>query len=118
MKELLSQQRYAAKMTLRELARRTGIPKSTLHDIEMGMKSMTLNQAEIIAIVLGVRISDLYEIRLQVITCFPPCAKGRETYFISQSLTGNMYRFKCHFLSMKEKISVFVRCTGQIRWRH
>ena len=60
-KALLSQQRYAAKMTLRELARRTGIPKSTLHDIEMGMKSMTLNQAEIIAIVLGVRISDLYE---------------------------------------------------------
>lgn len=61
MKELLSEQRYKSKVTLRELSKRTNIPKSTLHNIEIGKRSMTLVQAEDIAIALKIRISDLYE---------------------------------------------------------
>lgn len=61
MKELLLEQRNKSNLTLRELSERTGIPKSTLHDMETGHKSMTLVQAELIAKALNIRITELYK---------------------------------------------------------
>jgi transcriptional regulator with XRE-family HTH domain len=51
--------------TLQELAKRTGIGKSTLNNIENGKVSPTLFQLEMIAIALGVKITDLFESKYQ-----------------------------------------------------
>jgi transcriptional regulator with XRE-family HTH domain len=44
-----------------ELAKKSGIGKSTLNNIENGKVSPTLFQLETIAIALEVRITDLFE---------------------------------------------------------
>ena len=53
--------RTAKGLTLMELAKKSGIGKSTLNNIENGKVSPTLFQLETIAIALEVRITDLFE---------------------------------------------------------
>ena len=48
-------------ISLEELARLTGISKSTLNNIENGRTSPTLDQLERIAIATQVRIHELYD---------------------------------------------------------
>ena len=55
------QARKSKNVTLEKLAKLTGIGKSTLNYIDNGRLSPTMNQMELIAKALGVRISDLYE---------------------------------------------------------
>jgi transcriptional regulator with XRE-family HTH domain len=61
MKVLLWEMRTKKNCTLMQLAKKTGIGKSTLNNIENGKTSPTLFQLETIAIALGCHISDLYE---------------------------------------------------------
>lgn len=61
MKVLLWEMRTKKNRTLMQLAKKTGIGKSTLNNIENGKTSPTLFQLETIAIALDCRISDLYE---------------------------------------------------------
>lgn len=61
MKILTWQARNNKNITLVKLSRLTGISKSTLNNIENERVSPTIKQLEIIAKVLGVKISDLYE---------------------------------------------------------
>ena len=49
------------RFTLMELAKKSGIGKSTLNNIENGKVSPTLFQLETIAIALDVKITDLFE---------------------------------------------------------
>ena len=46
---------------LMELSKKSGIGKSTINNIENGKVSPTLFQLEMIAIALGVNITDLFE---------------------------------------------------------
>ena len=57
----LWEMRTAKGLTLMELAKKSGIGKSTLNNIENGKVSPTLFQLETIAIALEVRITDLFE---------------------------------------------------------
>lgn len=60
-KILLWEKRTEKRLTLIALAKRTGIGKSTLNNIENGKVSPTLSQLEMIAIALNVKITDLFE---------------------------------------------------------
>jgi transcriptional regulator with XRE-family HTH domain len=60
MQVLLWEARTKKGFTLVELARASGIGKSTLNNIENGKVSPTLFQLETIAITLGYRITDLF----------------------------------------------------------
>lgn len=53
--------RYMNGMTLEELAKLTGISKSTLNNIENGKTSPTLDQLKAIAKALDTRITLLFE---------------------------------------------------------
>lgn len=48
-------------MTVRELEQISGIPRSTINDIENNKTSPRLVQLEALAKALGVRIGDLYD---------------------------------------------------------
>ena len=61
MKVLLWEVRASKHITLMELAKKTGIGKSTLNNIENGKVSPTLFQLEMIALALNVKINDLFE---------------------------------------------------------
>lgn len=61
MKILLWEKRTEKGFTLMELAKKSGIGKSTLNNIENGKVSPTLFQLEMIAIALDARITDLFE---------------------------------------------------------
>lgn len=61
MKVLLWEMRISKGFTLMKLAEKSGIGKSTLNNIENGKVSPTLFQLEMIAIVLGMKITDLFE---------------------------------------------------------
>lgn len=61
MKITLWQARRNKKITLVELAKKTGISKTTLNDIENEKLSPTMKQIETIAKGLNMRISDLFE---------------------------------------------------------
>ena len=61
MRILTWQARKFADLTLQELSCKTGIGKTTLNNIENQAVSPTMNQMELIAIALNVKISDLYE---------------------------------------------------------
>lgn len=61
MKVLLWEMRTKKNCTLMQLAKKTGIGKSTLNNIENEKTSPNLFQLETIAIALNCRISDLYE---------------------------------------------------------
>ena len=61
MKVLLWEMRTKKNCSLMQLAKKTGIGKSTLNNIENGKTSPTLFQLETIAIPLDCHISDLYE---------------------------------------------------------
>ena len=58
MKVLLWETRTSKGFTLMELAKKSGIGKSTLNNIENGKVSPTLFQLETIAIALEVKITD------------------------------------------------------------
>ena len=57
----LWEMRTAKGFTLMQLAKKSGIGKSTLNNIENGKVSPTLFQLELIAIAMNVKISDLFE---------------------------------------------------------
>lgn len=60
--EILTWQARTKKgITLVQLAKLTGISKSTLNNIENSKTSPTLMELEIIAKALGVRITDLFD---------------------------------------------------------
>lgn len=61
MEVLLLKIRNEKDVTLKELSLRTGISKSALQRIESGEVSPTLEKLEIIAKVLGVRVTDLFK---------------------------------------------------------
>ena len=61
MKILVWEMRTSKGFTLRELSKKSGIGKSTINNIENGKVSPTLFQLEMIAIALGVNITDLFE---------------------------------------------------------
>ena len=61
MKILLCEMRTSKACTLMELSKKSGIGKSTINNIENGKVSPTLFQLEMIAIALGVNITDLFE---------------------------------------------------------
>ena len=61
MKILIWKARKEKKLTLKQLEVLTGISKTTLNYIENGERSPKLEQLEKIAIVLNVRITDLFE---------------------------------------------------------
>ena len=61
MKVLLWETRTSKGFTLMELSKKSGIGKSTINNIENGKVSPTLFQLEMIAIALGVKITDLFE---------------------------------------------------------
>lgn len=61
MKVLLWQARQSRDITLVELAKRTGVSKSTLNNIENYRTSPTLIQLERIAIALNCKITDLFD---------------------------------------------------------
>lgn len=63
MKILTWQARTNKNITLIQLAKMTGISKSTLNNIENGKVSPTLRQLELIAQALGMKISELYDSR-------------------------------------------------------
>lgn len=52
--------RVKRKMSLRQLAKKTGISKSALNNYENGIRYPNMEQIEQIAKVLNVRIEDLY----------------------------------------------------------
>ena len=53
--------RHQKNITLKQLQDLTGINKTMLNDIENGKRSPTLDQLEKIAIVLNVRITELFK---------------------------------------------------------
>ena len=60
--EILTWQARTKKgITLVQLAKMTGISKSTLNNIENSKTSPTLMELEVIAKALGVRITDLFD---------------------------------------------------------
>lgn len=61
MKVLVWNVRTEKGFTLMELSKKSGIGKSTINNIENGKVSPTLFQLEMIAIALGVKITDLFE---------------------------------------------------------
>ncbi len=61
MKILLWEIRTKQNYTLMQLAKKTGIGKSTLNNIENEKTSPTLFQLEMIAIALNCHMSELYE---------------------------------------------------------
>ncbi|MGI5955751.1 MAG: helix-turn-helix domain-containing protein [Coprococcus sp.] len=61
MKILTWQARTEKRLTLVQLAAMTGISKSTLNNIENGKTSPTLDELEVIAEALNLRITDLFE---------------------------------------------------------
>lgn len=61
MKILTWEARTEKKLSLTELAKKTGIGKSTLNNIENGKVSPTLFQLELIAMALGVKITSLFD---------------------------------------------------------
>ena len=61
MKITLWQARRNKKITLVELAKKTGISKTTLNDIENEKLSPTMKQIEAIAKGLEMKINDLFE---------------------------------------------------------
>lgn len=61
MKILVWEKRTSKGSTLMELSKKSGIGKSTINNIENGKVSPTLFQLEMIAIALGVNITDLFE---------------------------------------------------------
>lgn len=61
MRILLWETRTTKDLTLMELAKKSGLGKSTLNNIENGKVSPTLFQMELIAIAMDVRITDLFE---------------------------------------------------------
>ena len=61
MKILLWEKRTEKRFTLTELAKKSGIGKSTLNNIENGKVSPTLFQLEMIAIAMNVKITDLFD---------------------------------------------------------
>ncbi len=61
MKILIWQARSAKGMSLRELANQTGISKSTLNNLENGKQIPNLRHIELIAKVLEVSMSSLYD---------------------------------------------------------
>lgn len=61
MEILTWQARTKRGITLVQLAKLTGISKSTLNNIENSKTSPTLMELEIIAKALGVRITDLFD---------------------------------------------------------
>ena len=63
MKILVWEVRTSKGFTLMELSKKSGIGKSTINNIENGKVSPTLFQLEMIAIALGVNITDLFEFK-------------------------------------------------------
>lgn len=61
MKILVWNHRASKNYSLVELAKRSGLSKSTINNIENEKTSPTLWQLEQLAIALGVRITDLFE---------------------------------------------------------
>lgn len=61
MKILLWETRSSKGLTLMQLAKKSGIGKSTLNNIENGKVSPTLFQLEMIAIAMNVKITDLFD---------------------------------------------------------
>lgn len=61
MKILICEERRKKNVTLTKLQMKTGIGKSTLNDLENGKYSPKLEQMELIAKALGVRITDLFD---------------------------------------------------------
>ena len=61
MKVLLKEIRTKKRLSLRQLEYMTGIPRSTLSDIENHHVPFTLEAAEIIAKGLHMKISELYD---------------------------------------------------------
>lgn len=61
MEILTWQARTKKRITLVQLAKLTGISKSTLNNIENSKTSPTLMELEVIAKALGVRITDLFD---------------------------------------------------------
>lgn len=53
--------RYDKKITLNELSKLSGIPRSTLYDIECSRKSPRLDHLEKIAIALDIKVTDLFD---------------------------------------------------------
>ena len=62
MKILIWKARKEKNLTLKQLEVLTGISKTTLNYIENGERSPKLEQLEKIAIVLNVRMTDLFEL--------------------------------------------------------
>ena len=81
MKVLLWETRTSKGFTLMELAKKSGIGKSTLNNIENGKVSPTLFQLETIAIALEVKITDLFE------------SEYKQLYHMTCSVSGNRRRF-------------------------
>lgn len=61
MKILVWEVRTSKGFASMELSKKSGIGKSTINNIENGKVSPTLFQLEMIAIALGVNITDLFE---------------------------------------------------------
>ncbi len=57
----LWEMRTAKGFTLMQLAKKSGIGKSTLNNIENGKVSPTLFQLEMIAIAMNLKITDLFD---------------------------------------------------------
>lgn len=79
----LWEMRTAKGLTLMELAKKSGIGKSTLNNIENGKVSPTLFQLETIAIALEVRITDLFESEYLSSGCLQRTCHGSDP--------GNLY---------------------------
>lgn len=61
MKVLLLEVRQNRNITLNDLAKKAGIGKTTINNIEKGKVSPTLKEMEAIAKALDMRITDLFE---------------------------------------------------------
>ena len=61
MKILLDKIMYSKNLTVRQVSRMTGIPKSTIEDIKNHKKIPRLDTMEKIAAGLKIRIQDLYD---------------------------------------------------------
>lgn len=61
MKILLNEIMYDKNISTRQLSLMTGISKSTINNIANGVYSPTMDNMELLAKALKVRISDLYE---------------------------------------------------------
>ena len=61
MKILISHVRQKKGLSGAELSRRTNIPKSTLNELENGIRSPRLDQLEQIAIALHCGVNDLFD---------------------------------------------------------